>query len=108
MQNTARDENIGVNDSSSVDKDCTILDRNVETAATKGLDRAITERAAVRDGAVDHVILENACQLAYAKAASCTANSLESGVGWRKDGNVRSGVKSGEKVGGQGCSRKGR
>ena len=58
MDNTARSEEIGIDDPSSVDENRSINDCDVDVATTKGRDRAIAEGAAVCNSTIDDVILK--------------------------------------------------
>lgn len=94
VQDTVREQDVGSDDTSAVDEDFALNDGDGDVVATESGDRAVGQRAAVRDGAVDHVVLQDLGGFFSSEVGQSRRNVLESSVDGSKDGEVRRRVDS--------------
>ncbi len=98
MHDTAGHEDVRVHDPGAVDEDGAVLDGDCEIGATKRLDGGVGQTAAVGDGAVDDVVLEDGGGLRRGDVAQSGGDVLEGVVGRREDGDVGRPVERGREV----------
>lgn len=88
VEDTVGDEDIRNDNLGLIDKDIAIMDGNVDILALGSSKRAVPQRAAVSDSAIDNVVLENALEVVAAEITHNGTNIGKCSVVGRKDGNV--------------------
>jgi hypothetical protein len=101
MDNTVGNENIGSNDARAVNEDTATVDGDGQVLAIQSLEHgAVLQTGAVaRFRSNDRMVGENILDLVGSEAGESATDSLERGVVWREDGDVRGGVNGAEERG---------
>lgn len=107
MQDTVCDEDVGGDDAGAVHEDLAVDDGDGHVAATEGGDSAVGQRAAVCNGSVDDVVLQDGSSLLSSEVAQSGADVLEGCIVGCEDGQVGCGVDGFGQVGGVDCTEEG-
>ena len=95
---------VGDDDAGAVDEDFAVDDGDGDVAAAESGDGAVGQRAAVGNGAVDDVVLQDGGSLLSSQVAEGRADILERSVVGGEDGQVRGGVDGFGEVCGVDCT----
>jgi hypothetical protein len=101
MDNTVGNENIGSNDARAVNEDTATVDGDSQVLAVQSLEHGaiLQARAVAGLHSNDRMIGENVLDLVGSEASESATDSLERGVVWRENGDVRGGVNGAEEGG---------
>lgn len=107
MQDTVRDEDVSGDDAGAVYEDFAIDDGDGHVAAAESRDGTVGKRAAVCNGSVDNVVLQDGSSLLSSEVAQSRADVLERCIVGCEDGQVRCRVDGLGQVGGVDCTKEG-
>ena len=88
MNNTSSNENIRNGNHSRVDVDRSVDNGDRDTLSIDSLEGSVCQQAAVSDGALNHVVSQDAAERLGAEIGKSGSDGLESGVGRGEDGNI--------------------
>lgn len=89
MSHAVGDENVGNDDLGRVDEDTFVVDGNLYRASLESGNRlAVAQSAAVADGAIDDVVLQNGSELLGGKSGDQVRNAGEGTVLRGEDGDI--------------------
>lgn len=91
MEDTVGEQDVGGDDAGAVYKDFTVDNGDGDVVAAESGDCAVGKRAAVGDGAVDDVVLQDRGGFFGGQVGEGGANVLEGGVVWCEDGQIGGG-----------------
>lgn len=104
MQDAIGEQDVCDDDAGAVHEDFAVDDGDGYVAATESRDSAVGQRAAVGDGAVDDVVLQDGSSLLGSEVAQGGADVLKRSVVGGEDGQVGGGVDGFGKVCGVDCT----
>ena len=91
VQDTVGEQDVGGDDAGAVHEDFTVDDGDGDVVAAEGGNCAVGQRAAVGDGAVDDVVLQDRGGFFGGQVGEGGADVLEGGVVWCEDGQIGGG-----------------
>ena len=81
MDNAVVDENVRGKDFSGVNENSAIFNCNRDISAINCLERSVAQAAAISNGSLNHMVLQNRCHLLGGQVSDSGPDSLECGVG---------------------------